>query len=168
MKVGVVSDTHMSSVGKGLPQALKAELRDADLILHLGDWVAMEIYDLLSELAPVEGIAGNNDGAEIIKRFGERKLLTLEGVRIGMIHGHTPYSGKGTDGNALRAFEDEQVDVILFGHSHQPLLRQENGILLFNPGSATDKRREKLYSFGVLHLKDGEASARHVYYGSKD
>lgn len=168
MKIGVVSDTHMSSRAKGLPKALVEEFRKVDLILHLGDWVSLEIYDLLSQLAPVEGIAGNNDGAEIIRRFGERKLLTLEGVRIGMIHGHAPYSRKGTDGNALLAFEGEEVDCILFGHSHQPLMRREDGILLFNPGSPTDKRREKQYSFGLLDITDGKISGRHIMYDSKE
>ncbi|MFE4710798.1 metallophosphoesterase family protein [Paenibacillus sp. NPDC056722] len=169
MKVGVVSDTHMTRMAKALPQALIAEFRKVDMILHLGDWVALEIYDMLAELAPVEGIAGNNDGPEIIERFGERKIITLEGVRIGMIHGHTPYSRKGTDGNALLAFAEEEVDCILFGHSHQPLLRRENGILLFNPGSPTDKRREKQYSFGLLDIEDGKiADARHIFYDSKE
>ncbi|WP_151732930.1 metallophosphoesterase family protein ['Paenibacillus yunnanensis' Narsing Rao et al. 2020] len=168
MKIGVVSDTHMSSAARGLPQVLLDEFSGVDLILHLGDWVSLEVYDLLAQLAPVEGIAGNNDGAEIIRRFGERKLLTLEGARIGMIHGHAPYSRKGTDGNALLAFEGEAVDCILFGHSHQPLMRKENGILLFNPGSATDKRREKRYSIGLLDIEDGKISARHVFYDSRE
>jgi len=167
MKVGVVSDTHMTRMSKALPQALTEEFRKVDLILHLGDWVDMVVYDQLAALAPVEGIAGNNDGWDIIQKFGERKILQLDGVRIGMVHGHTPYSGKGTDGNALKAFADEEVDCILFGHSHQPLMRNENGILLFNPGSPTDKRREPLYSFGILDIEDGAISARHVFYESK-
>ncbi|MNW66269.1 Phosphodiesterase YfcE [compost metagenome] len=116
----------------------------------------------------MEGIAGNNDGAEIIRRLGERKIVTLEGVRIGMIHGHAPYSRKGTDGNALLAFEGEKVDCILFGHSHQPLLRQEGDILLFNPGSPTDKRREKQYSFGLMDIEEGKISARHIFYDSRE
>ena len=62
MKIGVVSDTHMSRNAKSLPQALVAEFRHVDQILHLGDWVSPEIYEMLVELAPVEGIAGNNDG----------------------------------------------------------------------------------------------------------
>lgn len=85
-----------------------------------------------------------------------------------MVHGHTPHSRKGTDGNALLAFANDKVDCILFGHSHQPLLREENGILLFNPGSPTDKRREKLYSFGILDIEEGKVSARHVFYDSKE
>ncbi|WP_340021864.1 metallophosphoesterase [Paenibacillus sp. FSL K6-1096] len=167
MKIGVVSDTHLSRSAASLPRALTEEFSQVDIILHLGDWVAMEIYDMLSQLAPVEGIAGNNDGYDIIQRFGERKIVTLEGMRIGMVHGHAPYSRKGTDGNALLAFEGQDVDCILFGHSHQPLMRRENGILLFNPGSPTDKRREKQYSFGLMDITDGKITARHVFYDSK-
>lgn len=167
MRVGIVSDTHMTRMSKALPQVLTKEFSKVDLILHLGDWVAMEVYEQLSALAPVEGIAGNNDGEEIIRRFGERKVIELDGVRIGMVHGHTPYSGKGTDGNALKAFSGVELNCILFGHSHQPLLRKENGILLFNPGSPTDKRREKLYSFGLMDIDQGKVNARHVLYDSK-
>lgn len=164
MRIGVVSDTHIFRAGKKLPQQLIEEFSKVDLILHLGDWVVMDVYDQLAQLAPVDGIAGNNDGYEIIERFGEKKLLTLEGKRVGLIHGHTPYSRKGTDGNALLAFEGEKVDVILFGHSHQPLMRNENGILLFNPGSPTDKRREKKYSFGLLDVTETGINAQHIFF----
>lgn len=164
MRIGVVSDTHIFRAGKKLPQQLIEEFSKVDLILHLGDWVVMDVYDKLAQLAPVDGIAGNNDGYEIIERFGEKKLLTLEGKRVGLIHGHTPYSRKGTDGNALLAFEGEKVDVILFGHSHQPLMRNENGILLFNPGSPTDKRREKKYSFGLLDITETGINAQHIFF----
>jgi putative phosphoesterase len=164
MKIGVVSDTHIFRAKKKLPQILVEQFRKVDLILHLGDWVVMDVYDQLAQLAPVDGIAGNNDGYEIIERFGERKLLTVEGKRIGLIHGHTPYSRKGTDGNALLAFEGENVDVILFGHSHQPLMRNQNGILLFNPGSPTDKRREKRYSFGLLDITQAGIDAQHIFF----
>lgn len=95
MKIGVVSDTHLSRSAASLPRALTEEFSQVDIILHLGDWVAMEIYDMLSQLAPVEGIAGNNDGYDIIQRFGERKIVTLEGMRIGMVHGHAPIPAKG-------------------------------------------------------------------------
>ena len=164
MKIGVVSDTHIFRASKKLPQVLVEQFSKVDLILHLGDWVVMDVYDQLAQLAPVDGIAGNNDGYEIIERFGERKLLTIEGKRIGLIHGHTPYSRKGTDGNAFLAFEGENVDVILFGHSHQPLMRNQNGILLFNPGSPTDKRREKRYSFGLLDITQAGIGAQHIFF----
>ncbi|KAA9008522.1 metallophosphoesterase [Paenibacillus spiritus] len=168
MRIGVVSDTHISRTGRKLPETLIRSLEGADLILHLGDWVIPEVYDMLAELAPVEGIAGNNDGPMIVSRFGERKILELDGLRFGLVHGHYPYSGQGTPGNALLAFRGESLDCILFGHSHQPLLRRESGLLLFNPGSPTDKRREKRYSFGLLETGGREIRAEHIFYDSRD
>lgn len=168
MKIGVVSDTHMSRMAKALPQTLLEHFRGIDLILHLGDWVVLDVYEQLAALAPVEGIAGNNDGREIVSRFGEKKILDLAGRRIGLVHGHKPYTGRGTDENARRAFHGEQLDAILFGHSHQPYIRNDGGVLLFNPGSPTDKRRERRYSIGLLEIGDSGIEARHVFFDSKE
>jgi uncharacterized protein len=168
MKIGVVSDTHLRGGSVKLPAALTEALEHVDSILHLGDWVSMEVYHQLAAFAPVEGVAGNNDGEDIIRRFGHHKILTLGGVRIGLVHGHEPYSRLTTPQKARKTFETTNVDVILFGHSHQPYLATEEGVLMFNPGSPTDKRREKQYSFGLLEIgEDGKVSARHVFYEDK-
>ncbi|GIP21653.1 metallophosphoesterase [Paenibacillus sp. J22TS3] len=168
MIVGVVSDTHMPRSAKRLPSALIEAFRGADLILHLGDWVTMDVYEQLAALAPVEGIAGNNDPEEIIGRFGHRKILSLGPYRIGLVHGHTPYTGRTTQERAWLSFKGDQVDAILFGHSHQPYLKEENGVLLFNPGSAADKRREPRYSVGILKISESGIEADHIFYDSKE
>ncbi|WP_223066032.1 metallophosphoesterase family protein [Paenibacillus caui] len=167
MIIGVVSDTHMPRAAGKLPSKLAQAFRGVDLILHLGDWVTMEVYDQLSALAPVDGVAGNNDGMDIVSRFGKKKVLTLEGFRIGLVHGHEPVSRLATPEKALRAFEKEQVQCVLFGHSHQPYHLVQNGVLLFNPGSPTDKRREQKYSFGLLQISNGALTARHIFYDHK-
>lgn len=167
MIVGVISDTHMPRSAKHLPAAVIEAFRGVDLIIHLGDWVTMDVYEQLAALAPVEGIAGNNDPDEIIERFGHRKILTLGNYHIGLVHGHMPYAGRTTEEKALLSFKDEHVDVILFGHSHQPLLKEVDGVLLFNPGSAADKRREPRYSVGFLDIQENGVQARHLFYDSK-
>lgn len=168
MIIGVVSDTHLREGRVKLPAKLMEAFREVDHILHLGDWMTLEVYDQLSKLAPVDGIAGNNDGYEIIERFGEKKILSFEGVQIGLVHGHEPYSSRiTTPQKARKAFEGEPVSCILFGHSHQPHLQMDDGVLMFNPGSPTDKRREKLYSFGLLEIKGGQVLPRHVFYEDK-
>ncbi|WP_138495772.1 metallophosphoesterase family protein [Paenibacillus pinistramenti] len=165
MRIGVVSDTHLREGRVKLPARLTEILSGVDYILHLGDWTSLEVYRQLSALAPVDGIAGNNDGYEIIERFGEKKILTFEGIRIGLVHGHEPYSSRlTTPQKARKAFEGDSVQVILFGHSHQPYLQSDGGVLMFNPGSPTDKRREKQYSFGILEIDKGNLSASHIYY----
>lgn len=167
MIIGVVSDTHMPKAAGKLPAKLIKAFSGVDLILHLGDWVSLSVYDQLSELAPVDGVAGNNDGGDIIRRFGKKKVLEIAGFRIGLVHGHEPFSRLTTPEKAARAFANEGVQCVLFGHSHQPYHKVENGVLLFNPGSPTDKRREKAYSFGLLEIENGHLRARHIFYDKK-
>lgn len=154
----------MPSRAKKLPQRLVDGLQGVDMILHAGDWISPELADLLAEIAPVDGVAGNNDGSEIRARFGRQKVLTLEGVRIGLIHGDGHH--KSTQETALGAFRTLQVDMVIFGHSHIPYKRMHHDILLFNPGSPTDKRFEKQYSYGIVSIGDTIA-AEHYYYDDK-
>lgn len=62
------------------------------------------------------------------------------------------------------AFEKGTVDAIVFGHSHSPFLEWREGILLFNPGSATDKRRELKYSMGLLKIESSKITAEHIFF----
>ncbi|HEX7065476.1 MAG TPA: metallophosphoesterase family protein [Bacillales bacterium] len=165
MKIGLVSDTHMPGHAKALPQALRKGFEDVDLIIHAGDWQTLDVYEQFREIAPVEGVAGNVDGNDVISRFKQKKLLELEGYRIGLVHGHLG-NGRTTPERALRTFEGENVDLIVFGHSHIPYDKEIDGIRLFNPGSPTDKRRQAEFSYGLLTLDDG-LSLRHVYFKDK-
>ena len=164
MKVIVISDTHMPRMAKSLPPRLKEELRTADLILHAGDWQTKEVYEELKAYAPVDGVCGNVDGQDLIEQFGLTKIISLEGYRIGLIHGH---GKKGTtEQRALDAFSGSEVDLIIFGHSHIPVHKEINGKILFNPGSPTDKRRQSHYSFGIIRI-DENLSVEHVFYSDK-
>ncbi|MBP3964937.1 metallophosphoesterase family protein [Paenibacillus lignilyticus] len=169
MKVVVVSDTHMTRMAKKLPDRLIQELQDADAILHAGDWMTLSVWDMLRAFARIEGVAGNNDGDDIIAKFGHRKVLDIGGLRVGLVHGHLgPGKREDTETNAYRSFDQGSVDVIVFGHSHVPLIRERGGVLLFNPGSPTDKRRQKQYSFGIFTIESGSLlTADHVYYDDK-
>lgn len=164
MRIGIISDTHMPTRAKQLPQALRTGLSGVDMILHAGDWTKLDVADALQQIAPVDGVAGNNDGEDIIRRFGRKKILTLAGYRIGIVHGDG--FKKTTEVRAWEAFAGDKVDIILFGHSHVPFLRRHQGVLVFNPGSATDKRRQPQYSYGILTLGD-TAQAQHFYYDDK-
>lgn len=48
-----------------------------------------------------------------------------------------------------------EARVVVFGHSHIPLLADEDGLLLFNPGSPTDRRRQPEHTFGLLLFEGG-------------
>ncbi|WP_274654702.1 metallophosphoesterase family protein [Paenibacillus humicola] len=167
MKIVVVSDTHMPRMAKKLPDRLVRDLRDADAILHAGDWTQLAVWEALSAYAPTDGVAGNNDGDRITAKFGHRKILTFGGVRIGIVHGHIGGGRASTETNAFAAFAGERVDAVIFGHSHIPVMKERDGILMFNPGSPTDKRRQKHYSFGIFRIDDGRLRAEHILYTDK-
>lgn len=165
MKIGVISDTHMPRHATQIPSVLREGLTGVDLIIHAGDWQTLDVYRQFTEIAPVEGVAGNVDGPEIIEAFGHKKLLELGGFRIGVVHGHIG-RGRSTPENARKAFENEGVDLVIFGHSHIPYDEVLDGVRLFNPGSPTDKRRQPRFSYGVLELGQ-HLDLKHVYYEDK-
>ena len=163
--IGVVSDTHMPRMAEKLPMELVKGLESSDMIIHAGDWSEWSVYEALQQIAPVEGVAGNADSMEIVELLGLSKLLLIQGCRIGVVHGH---GTKGTtESRAMRAFEEQKADCIIFGHSHIPLLKYSGQVLLFNPGSPTDKRRQPLFSYGIIEIEDGILRARHVFYNDK-
>jgi uncharacterized protein len=162
MRIGIVSDTHMNGHNAYLPQALREGLQGVELILHAGDWTSPVVAELLEEIAPIEGVAGNNDGPDIIERFGWQKLIRVEQIMIGIVHGDG--YNKTTEQRAYEAFAGETPDIILFGHSHVPYLEQREGVWMFNPGSPTDKRRQPRYSYGILEITDGNRIEAAIHY----
>jgi putative phosphoesterase len=168
MIVGVVSDTHLPKFGRTLPRALVRGLTKAsvELVVHCGDVTERFALDLFNEIAPVVAVAGNNDGKALHKALGEKTILEAGGARIGVVHGHVG-RGRTTPDRAFNAFAGDDVGAILFGHSHIPHKSRRNGVLLFNPGSPTDKRINPLYSYGILRIVDGHIDAAHRFYLSR-
>lgn len=160
MRIALVSDTHLPRFGRQLPRALVEglEAADVDQILHAGDWTDPLAVDLLQAIAPIDGVAGNNDGPSLHERFGARLELVIGGVRIGVTHGHLG-PGRTTEERATRAFEDEgtaRPDAVVFGHSHIPVIRHlPDGRWRINPGSPTDKRRQPDYTWALMEIEDG-------------
>ena len=161
LRLALVSDTHLPRFGRALPAALVRGIADArvDRILHAGDWTHELAVDLLETLAPVDGVAGNNDGPALHERFGTRRIVEAGGVRIGLTHGHLG-PGRTTPDRAAAAFGPAEVDAVVFGHSHIPLVRRETptgadgapGRWLVNPGSPTDRRRQPAYSWALMTI----------------
>jgi putative phosphoesterase len=161
MRLGIVSDTHIPGKARLLPTGFLKDMENVDYILHAGDWNTLDVYEELSQLAPVDGVAGNTDGFEIVSKFGYQKILEFGSKKIGIVHGNG-MRGTTVD-NAIGAFKDEVVDCIVFGHSHIPLIKMDNGILLLNPGSPTDKRRQPQYSYAIVEITE-QLEARHVFF----
>lgn len=164
MKIVITGDTHIPGRGKTLPKRLVKECQNADLIIHTGDWKAQQTADMLSEFAEVKGVIGNADDENIRKQFPLQQLIETAGIRIGIVHGHG--EKKTTEKRALEAFEGVPLDILIFGHSHIPMLRYVNKTLVINPGSPTDKRKLPYYSFVLLYAEE-EIRAEFVFYDDK-
>jgi putative phosphoesterase len=160
LTVGVVSDTHLypEPAGRDLPPTLLDELAKADvgLILHAGDILAPWVLDRLAALAPTLAVYGNVDPAELRRELPPARVVTVGAHRLGLVHGHEGRGGT-TPRRARSTFArsgEGAVGCVVFGHSHRPLSRLEAGVLLFNPGSPTDRRGQPYYSFGLLRIAD--------------
>ena len=122
--IGVISDTH----GLLRPEAVEA-LRGVSHILHAGDVGREGVLDALRALAPVTAIRGNVDTAPWADALPGRCRLTLGGMDILMVH---DVADAGPDGAG--------ADVVIFGHSHKPVVERRGGQLWLNPGAAGPRR----------------------------
>jgi len=150
MKIGVISDTHIPSLIKSLPPKVFEVFKGVDLILHAGDIVEMSVLDELAALAPVEAVAGNMDGLEVHHHLPSKKVLTLGRFRVGLIHGKYRIDEQR---NRIRQ-EFDDVDLIVYGHSHTPFWGKEEGIYFLNPGSPSDTRHAPYHSVAILDITE--------------
>ncbi|HET7402390.1 MAG TPA: metallophosphoesterase family protein [Usitatibacter sp.] len=141
MKVGLISDTH----GLLRPEALAA-MRGCERIVHAGDIGNREVLQALQALAPVTVVAGNNDRAPWAEGIPLTATLEVAGARIFVLHDlHELDLDPAREGFAA----------VVSGHSHQPLVREEAGVLFVNPGSAGPRRFRLPVSVGYLHVAPG-------------
>src|SRR5512146_1476155 len=148
MIVGVLSDTHIPSAVQSLPPVIFDIFKDVELILHAGDIVELSVLDELRALAPVEAVAGNMDGSEVLARLPQKKILTLGRYRVGLIHGKFRIDVQ----KEMIRKEFDSVDLIVYGHSHTPFWGQIDGLYFLNPGSPTDKLHAPYNSVAILEI----------------
>jgi putative phosphoesterase len=153
MKIAVLADTHIPKRAKRLPERAYEIVSDVDAIIHAGDVLTGEFLQSLNMMAPVYAVLGNNDiGLEL----PERLELVWERVKIGVIHDSG--ASKGRAARMRRTFP--AADLVVFGHSHIPVNIREEGLVLFNPGSPTDRRTQPKHTMGLLTVRAGEIDAR--------
>ena len=145
MKIGIISDTHMSKHFSKLKEFLLKNLKDVDLIIHAGDYTSTEVISLLKEYTDFIGVYGNNDKSKLRSLLTDKHILTLENYRIGICHGDGPK--KNTLDNVMDTFKDEKLDIIIFGHSHKACIFTKGKTMYLNPGSCTNKRKEPWFSY---------------------
>jgi putative phosphoesterase len=125
----------------------------ADVVVHAGDWVSLDLLEELERRSRrLVACWGNNDGPELRARLPEVARVELAGVRLAVVH--ETGDAKGREKRAQAAYDD--VDVLVFGHSHIPWdTTTESGLRLLNPGSPTDRRRQPHCTYMTCRVEDG-------------
>jgi putative phosphoesterase len=149
----ITADTHVPARARDLPPALWRAVDEADLVIHAGDWVEVDLLDRLTARSRMLlGVSGNNDGDPLTQRLPEVAWLTVQGLRLAVVHETGPAAGR----EARCAARFPGVDVLVFGHSHIPWdAVAPGGMRLLNPGSPTDRRRQPVATYLTAAIVDG-------------
>lgn len=153
MKILIVSDTHRRH--NGFDMALK-EAGDIDLLVHLGDTEGGEHYITAASGCPTYIVGGNNDFFSDLPREME---LMIGQHKVFLTHGHNYYVSLGPE-RIVEEAAARNADVVMFGHTHKPLLETVQGITVLNPGSISFPRQSgRQGSYIIMELdKEGETS----------
>ena len=139
-----------------LPAECLRLLGEADLILHAGDFVTLAVYRALRELAPVHGVAGNMDEADLRALLPPRLVVDVEGHRIGMVHNAGPALGRAE--RLVEAFPG--CSAVVYGHTHVPEAVRLGETWILNPGSPTERRAAPSHGMIVLEARQAGLHVR--------
>lgn len=151
MKVCIVSDSH------GMTERMEQVIRrhpDIDLLIHAGDHAndAKTVQDLT-----VKTVCGNCDHPDSAV---SEELFGLHGIRLLVTHGHK-YRVKESLLPLLYRAKEAEAEIVVFGHSHVPVIVEEEGILLLNPGSLSYPRGGfQVPSYSILEMEPSEAGVQ--------
>ena len=149
MRIGVISDTHLRGYDDGLRSIVDRHFHDVDLVIHAGDLVDMRVLDMFGA-KDVKAVRGNMDPPSVRQALPESITMRLGGFTVGVAHGWG--ASAGLEERLLRLFSP--IDCLIYGHTHAPVNRVRDGVLLFNPGSAADRRFSLHNSVGILEISD--------------
>lgn len=179
LTLGVIADTHVPDRARNLDQRALDVFQASGVqeILHAGDVSTPRVLAQLEEVAPVHAVRGNRDWLAL-PHLPYYSLLTFAGVKIGLTHGHGRWWNYILDrvdyilgGYRLEMFQPRLLGafpdarVIVFGHTHRPLIHWEDGVMLFNPGSPHfPDIKSTTPSVGLLYIRTGGDVAGEIIY----
>jgi putative phosphoesterase len=162
LTIGVLSDTHVHAYGsRHLPEDVLNLFRrfSVGLILHAGDVNIPRVLEELGAIAPVLAVQGNNDDQTLVGILPLIARFTVGRFRFVLLHGHLGQTARA-EAKKLAG----SADCIVYGHSHIPMIEHEDGSILFNPGSATDRRWQEHFGVGLIHVTADKISPELVLY----
>ena len=149
----MLSDTHAKDL-EDLPERIREDLEKADLIIHAGDYTSKNLLDQLRGLGNFRGVHGNMDADEIKRELPDKEIFEIGGVRIGISHPSEGGSPAGLKRRVQSKLGDD-LDLIIYGHSHKPVNEREGNTTYLNPGSATGAFPARYKTYGVLRIEEG-------------
>ena len=165
MKIGVIADTHIPDLRRSLPARVMEIFSAVEIVLHAGDITSLAVLQQLQESVSLTfAVSGEEDSPEVRQYVQESQVLEFGGLRVGLIHGNRePRAELNSRLNRLLRRDPynpeyihfilgrfNNVDAIVFGHTHVPYARVQEGVFLFNPGSINPYRSEP--SVGLLEI----------------
>lgn len=156
MEIAVISDSHLHSLSPAFAGRIETIAAEVDHFFHLGDAVCTEVLDFLSGFS-LTAVSGNMDPGQVKAAWPMKRTVSLEGYRFGLVHGWGAPHGLAQ--KAAAEFKD--VDCVCFGHTHRPFAETIGGVLVFNPGSATQGRGMG-QTYGRLTLTEEGIAHRHL------
>ncbi|MCK4519952.1 MAG: metallophosphoesterase [Candidatus Omnitrophica bacterium] len=165
MRILVISDTHIPTTAATLPAIIKKEAKASDCCLHCGDFITYPVYCALSQWVKVYGVHGNMDEKTLAGKLPEKQILKFSGITFALTHGGGHPKKILTYVQKEFAQEIKDIDVFVFGHSHNPLNEEIDGKIYFNPGSPTDTVFAPYRSYGIFEIEKGKLKRRIVKIG---
>lgn len=166
MKIGVIADTHIPDLRRSLPARVMEIFSSVEIVLHAGDITTLDVLQQLQESVSLTfAVYGENDSAEVRSYLQESQVLEFGGLRVGLIHGNRD-SRRGFNDRVARLLRRDpyhqdyidfilsrfnNVDAIVFGHTHVPYARVRDGVFMFNPGSINPSNDNEP-SVGLLEI----------------
>jgi hypothetical protein len=133
-----------------LPDECVRLIAGAELVLHGGDFVTVEVLEELRAIGPsVEGVSGNMDEPALKETLPKQRVVEVESVRIGMVHDAGPRLRR----EARLAARFEDCEAVVYGHTHVPQVERFQHLWILNPGSPTERRSAPVHSMIVLRVQ---------------
>jgi putative phosphoesterase len=152
MQIAIISDTHLPSGLRRIPDACVERLAAADLVIHAGDFTKIGVLRELQSYCQLIAVHGNVDEYDVRTALPETTHVQAGGATIAVIHDAGPAARRVE--RLRKQFPD--ADAVVFGHSHQPLHEAApNGFQIFNPGSPTERRRAPNHTMGMATVEGG-------------
>jgi putative phosphoesterase len=148
----VLSDTHGRETARLSGRTAEA-VAAASMLVHAGDFVTTDVLEAFEAHAPVYGVAGNSDTAELRERVPRERVVEWRALDIAVVHGH-----EHTDTALSMVGRQAGADLVVAGHSHEPGFR-EGSVPILNPGSHADPRWNRP-AHAELEWDEDEAVAR--------